>query len=40
MKFSRDVKPYFLIHYPQPFQNVKVQTSEVDTKLAPINVEE
>jgi hypothetical protein len=45
MKFSRKVMPlkvtsmpYFLIPYLQPFQNGGVQTSEMDAKLAPVNV--
>jgi hypothetical protein len=45
MKFSREVmplkvtsKPYFSIPYLQPFQNGGVQISEVDAKLAPVNV--
>jgi hypothetical protein len=45
MKFSREVMPlkvtstpYFLIPYLQPFQNGGLQTSEVDAKLAPVNM--
>jgi hypothetical protein len=45
MKFSREVMPlrmtstpYFLIPYLQPFQMADVQTSEMDAKLAPVNV--
>jgi hypothetical protein len=45
MKYSREVMPlkvtpmpYFLIPYLQPFQNGRRQTSEVDAKLAPVNV--
>jgi hypothetical protein len=45
MKFSTEVMPlkmtstpYFLIQYLQPFYNGGLQTSEVDAKLAPVNV--
>jgi hypothetical protein len=45
MKFSREVmplkvtsKPYFLIPYLQAFQMADVQTSEMDVKLASLNV--
>jgi hypothetical protein len=45
MKFSREVMAlkvtstsYFLIPYLQLFQNGGLQTSEVDAKLAPVNV--
>jgi hypothetical protein len=45
MKFGREVMPlkmtstpYLPIPYLQAFQNGDVQTSEVDAKLAPVNV--
>jgi hypothetical protein len=45
MKFSEEVMPlkvtstsYLLIPYLQAFKMADVQTSEVDAKLAPVNV--
>jgi hypothetical protein len=45
MKFGREVMPlkvtstpYFLIPYLQPLQNGGRLTSEMDAKLAPVNV--
>jgi hypothetical protein len=45
MNFGREIMPlkvtsipYLLILYLQAFQNGDVQTSEMDAKLAPVNV--